>query len=116
LFNKQAASAGTGLSDADALKNLVRDKLQAMNTAMRVQFIQALETELRRIRLSMRVYLVPLGILATKPDELMPMEVGHLIRFLKLNVPEAVPACERAMAGFGILPAQASAPGDYLAA
>ena len=115
-FSKQTPLAGKGISDADDLKNLVRDGLLAMTAAVREQFVQGLEIEMQRVHLSMRAYLIPLGISARKPDEMMPLEVAHLIRFLKLNVPQAMPAIENAMARFGILATKASASDDYLAA
>jgi len=115
-FSQQTPLAGKSASDADELKNLVRDGLQAMTAAVREQFVQALETEMRRVHLSIRTYLIPLGIPARSPDELMPLEVAHLIRFLKINVPRAMPAIEQAMARFGIQTAKASASDDYLAA
>ncbi|MGA9770655.1 MAG: hypothetical protein WBV94_16565 [Blastocatellia bacterium] len=115
-FSRQTLLKGKSGSDADDLRNLVRDGLLSMTAAAREQFVQALETELRRAHLSIRAYLIPLGIPARSPDEMMPSEVAHLIRFLKINVPQAVPAIEKAMARFGITAMKAAASDDYLAA
>jgi len=57
-----------------------------------------LETEMRRENLSITEYLIPLGIPGMRPEELTPTEVGHLVRFLKMHVLQAVTAVERAMA------------------
>ena len=83
--------------DANELKTTVRDGLVAMNMTEREEFIGTLEAEMRRAGLNMRAYLVPLGIPGHSPEELTPTEVGHLIRFLKLNISKAMPAIERAL-------------------
>ena len=83
--------------DASELKTTVRDGLVAMNMTEREEFIGTLEAEMRRAGLNMRAYLVPLGIPGHSPEDLTPTEVAHLIRFLKLNVPKAMLAIERAL-------------------
>src|ERR1041384_1056070 len=85
------------LSDPNELKSIIRDGLVSMNMAEREEFIQTLETEMRRASLNMRAYLVPLGIPGRSPEDLTPTEVGHLIRFLKINVPQAMTAVEKAL-------------------
>lgn len=89
--------------DANELKSVVRDRLVAMNMTEREEFIRTLETEMRRAGLNMRSYLVPLGIPGHTPEELTPTEIAHLIRFLKLTAPRAMPAVERALGESGIL-------------
>ena len=86
--------------DADELKAVVRDGLVGMNMTEREEFIESLEAELRRAGLNMRGYLVPLGIPGRSTEDLTPTEVAHLIRFLKLNVPQAMTAVERALSGY----------------
>jgi len=85
---------------ADELKAAVRDGLVAMNMAEREEFIATLEAELRHSGLNMRGYLVPLGIPGRSTEDLTPTEVAHLIRFLKLNVSQAMPAIERALSHY----------------
>jgi hypothetical protein len=87
-----------------------------MNMAEREEFIQMLETEMRRNSLNMRAYLVPLGIPGRSPEDLTPTEVGHLIRFLKINVPAAMAAVEKAMARFSVFAEKAQQPHNRLAA
>jgi hypothetical protein len=117
LRDGKQTTLSTGRGDEpERLKQLVRDGLIRMNGAEREHFIQALETELRHIHLSIRTYLIPLGIPARSPDELMPLEVAHLIRFLKINVPRAMPAVAQAMSRFTVLAAQEETAGDRLAA
>jgi hypothetical protein len=86
--------------DANELKATVRDGLVAMSMTEREEFIGTLETEMRRAGLNMRSYLVPLGIPGRSPEDLTPTEVAHLIRFLKLNVSQAMAAIERALGSF----------------
>lgn len=83
--------------DANELKATVRDGLVGMSLNEREDFIGTLEAELRKAGLNMRGYLVPLGIPGRSPEDLTPTEVAHLIRFLKLNAPHAMPAIERAL-------------------
>ena len=98
----QMPSFETASREADDVKNTVRDALLLMTWAERVEFIQALESEMRREDLSITHYLIPLGIPGMTPEELTPIEVGHLVRFLKIHVRQAMPAVERAMARFEV--------------
>lgn len=92
--------SGCGSLDPDDLKNVVRDELVLMSKTDREVFVQVLEIEMERANFSMRSYLVPLGIPGRTPAELTPTEIGHLVRFLKISVPRAMPAVQRAMARF----------------
>jgi hypothetical protein len=116
LKRHQIMRSAKGPIDADDLKRIVRDGLVAMTYEVRGAFIQALETELRRAGLSMRAYLIPLGISAMTIAELTPSEIGHLVRFLKINLPRAMPAIEKAMAGFAAFAEHLGASDDRLAA
>lgn len=111
----QISESGNNIPDFDALKNRVRDGLLALTAAEQEQFIQSLETEMRRLHLSMRAYLVPLGIPARRRDEMTPLEVAHLVRFFEINVPQAMPAIERAMTSFSVF-AEEELPRHLLAA
>ncbi len=91
-----------GSLDPNELKTIVRDGLVTMNMAEREEFIQMLEAKMRQASLNMRAYLVPLGIPGRSPEDLTPTEVGHLIRFLKFNVPRAMPAVISALSGYGV--------------
>jgi hypothetical protein len=112
----QVSTTGLGSLDPNELKSLVRDGLVAMNMTDREDFIQGLETEMRRASLNMRAYLIPLGIPGRSPEDLTPTEVGHLIRFLKINVPQAMQAIERALGRHGVFAEKISHSGDRLAA
>ncbi|HKP85427.1 MAG TPA: hypothetical protein VJZ26_04985 [Blastocatellia bacterium] len=101
--------------DPTELKSIVRDGLVAMTMADREEFIQALEAEMRRVNLNMRSYLIPLGIPGRSPEDLTPTEVGHLIRFLRINVPQATTAVDRTIARYGIME-KAGRSDDRLAA
>ena len=105
----------TEVNHVEALKKQVRDGLLLMNVSERQAFIQALETEMRRAGLTIRSYLIPLGISAMRRDELTPLEVAHLVRFLIINFPQAAPAIAKVMARFGAF-AKESAAADQLAA
>lgn len=83
--------------DADELKKSVREVLVLMNAAERKVFLTNLEDEMRRTGLSIKRYLIPLGIAAAYVEDLTPNEVGHLIRFFRINVPNAMSAVARAL-------------------
>ena len=98
----KAETINFGSLDPNELKGVVRDGLVAMTLSDREEFIQALESEMRHVSLNVRSYLIPLGIPGRIPEDLTPTEVGHLIRYLKINVPHAMSAIERAMSGYSI--------------
>ena len=102
--------------DADELKAVVRDGLVGMNMTEREEFIESLEAELRRAGLNMRGYLVPLGIPGRSTEDLTPTEVAHLIRFLKLNVPHAMSAVERALTRYESFSTEDGGKGHKIAA
>lgn len=85
--------------DPDDLKNMVCDELISMSRTDCELFIETLCNEVERDSFSVSSYLIPMGIAKTAA-ELTAIEVGHLIRFLKINVPAAMPAIERAIAQF----------------
>lgn len=87
---------------ADDLGSLIRDQLTSKSFAERASFVETLTLELRRLNLSIGVYLALLGIPRDDPQEVTPTELGHLIRFLLLNVPQARPALGRAAAQHGL--------------
>ena len=91
-----------GMLDPNEMKTVIRDGLSKMTIADREDFIQVLEAEMRRANLDLRAYLVPLGIPGRTPEELTPTEVGHLVRFLKINVARAMKAVERTLSAFNI--------------
>lgn len=111
----RTATTGQAVLDPNDLKSVVRDGLVSMTMTEREDFIQSLEAEMRRANLNMRSYLIPLGIPGRSPEDLTPTEVGHLVRFLKINVPQAMSAVERTMARYNIF-AEKAGHGDRLAA
>ena len=113
--NQTAKPSLTAL-DPNDLKSVVRDGLVSMTMTDREDFIQALETEMRRANLNMRAYLIPLGIPARSPEDLTPTEVGHLLRFLKINVAQAMPAVERTLSRYNVFAEMTGHPGDKMAA
>ena len=96
---KQIKMASFQEIDADELKNSVREMLVSMEALERKLFIKTLEYEMSRTGLSIRPYLIPLGIAAEYAEDLTPTEVGHLIRFFRINVPKAMSAVVRVLAG-----------------
>jgi hypothetical protein len=95
--NKQVEIASFKGLDADQLKDSVREMLVSMEPVERKLFIKTLQYEMFRSGLSIAAYLIPLGIPARCAEDLTPGEVGHLMRFFKLNVPAAVPALARVL-------------------
>jgi hypothetical protein len=112
----QMSKSGMGLVDPDDLKLLIRDGLASMTTADREALILALERELQSANLSMRAYLIPLGISASTSEELTPGDVGHLVRFLKMNVPNAMRAVDGVIERFAGFAEKVAKSGDRLAA
>ncbi|MEW6129267.1 MAG: hypothetical protein AB1757_19665 [Acidobacteriota bacterium] len=88
--------------DPNELKDVIRNGLSMLALKDREEFVRTLESEMKRASLNLRAYLVPLGIPGRVPEDLTPTEVGHLIRFLKINVAQAMKAVERTMASFHI--------------
>jgi hypothetical protein len=112
----EKATVSWSAVDASDLKELVRDGLVAMTTTEREEFIGTLEAEMRGAGLNMRAYLIPLGIPGRSPEDLTPTEVAHLMRFLKLNVPSALSAIERALSRYEIFSAGTDGKGHRIAA
>jgi len=100
---KQIETASFRELDADQLKNSVREMLALMEALERKLFIKTLEYEMLGSGLSLRPYLNPLGIAAQSVEELTPTEVGHLIKFFRINVPKAMSAVGRVLAGCPVL-------------
>ena len=98
----QVVKADRSQLDPNELKGVIRDGLANMSMPDREEFIRTLEAEMRRISLNVRAYLIPLGIPGRSPEDLTPSEVGHLVRYLKLTVPRAMPAVERAKARYTV--------------
>jgi hypothetical protein len=96
----QTATMGLNGLGPDELKSVIRDGLVGMNMSEREAFFETLEGEMRQFGLDVRKYLVPLGIPGRSPEDLTPTEVGHLVRYLKINVPKAMPAVNKAMSRF----------------
>ena len=114
--NGNGSKIPVGEMNPDDLKSVVRDGLVGMTISERETFIKALEIEMRSVGLSIRSYLIPLGIPARTLEELTPTEVGHLVRFLKINVAQALPAIEHALAEYGGFTEKAGASRTRLAA
>ena len=102
--------------DAGELKEIIRDGLVAMNITEREEFLATLEAEMRRAGLNMRAYLIPLGIPGRSPEDLTPTEVAHMMRFLKLNVPQAMPAMERSLERYQVFSTVNGGKGHKIAA
>lgn len=116
--NRRVDRATVNWSEVDAgeLKEIVRNGLVAMNISEREEFIGTLEAEIRRTGLNMRAYLIPLGIPGRSPEDLTPTEIAHMMRFLKLNVPQAMPAIERSLARYEVFSTIIAGNGHRIAA
>ena len=101
--------------DPDELKSFICSRLVSMTVTEQQDFIQALEVEMGRANLDMRAYLIPLGIPGRSPEDLTPAEVGHLIRFLRMIVPDAILAVERVTARYGVFAEMAHSTGRLAA-
>jgi hypothetical protein len=112
----QTARMGVDGLGPDELKNTIRDGLVEMNMSEREAFFETLEGEMRLFGLDVRKYLVPLGIPGRSPEDLTPTEIGHLVRYLKINVPKAMPAVQKAMSRFVVFGEKLGHDGRKLAA
>jgi hypothetical protein len=92
----------TGLQEleADELKDSVREMLITMGPVERKLFVKSIECEMMRAGLNLGSYLIPLGIFGARAEDLTPTEVGHLIRFFRINVPTAMSAVLRVLSGY----------------
>lgn len=109
-------ASGVTSVDPDELKRMVREGLTSMTLEEREAFIVSLQSDLQSANLSMRAYLFPIGISAQTLQELTPGEVGHLIRYLKINVPSAKPVVDHLMESLGVLAEKIVTPSERLAA
>ena len=111
-----SSSASFDRLTPDELKALVRDGLVSMNMAERETFIQALEGEIEKFGFNIRSYLVPLGIPGRSPEDFTPTEVGHLVRYLKINVPTLGAAIDKALSRFTVFSEKVTTVGGKIAA
>jgi len=102
--------------DPGELKCLVREGLMSMTLVERYDFIMSLESDLQSANLTMRAYLIPIGISARTLQELTPGEIGHLIRYLTINVPSAKLVVDGVMESLGIFAERIVTPDERLAA
>lgn len=116
LTGSRASQLEVGSIGPDELKNVVRDKLTTMTAERRQEFILDLERELRAANLSIRAYLIPIGVSALSLEELTPGDVGHLVRYLKFNVPGAKNAINSLVERLGSDRITDAKVGDRLAA
>jgi hypothetical protein len=93
-FNTKSSTEGDIMNN---VKALVRDYLISIKFEERAEFIRSLEAEMSREKLSIRAYLIPLGIPGITAEDLSPTDVGHLVRYLQTSVPRSIPAIERVL-------------------
>lgn len=74
----------------DELKEAVYFALIAQPSTTRPRFVEALEYGMYRNGMNLREYLLPVGIPGKSVDDITPQEIGHLARFFKRHVPEAM--------------------------
>lgn len=74
----------------DELRAFVLDKLIRVGNAKRGAFVAFLESGMKARGLDLRSYFIPIGIVGRAPDDLTANEIAHLIRFLRLTVPQAI--------------------------
>jgi hypothetical protein len=85
--------------NAEELKASVSDMVFLMEGSERKLFIKMLQYEMFRSGLDIKDYLISLGTTVEHAEDLTPTDVGHLIRFFKISVPEAMPAVMRVLPG-----------------
>jgi hypothetical protein len=112
----EIARIPAGAFSPDELKLFIRDGLVSMTIAEREDFIRNIQAEFRALGMDLRAHLVPLGIPGRSPVDLTPTEVGHLIRYIKINTPHAMARIERVIAQFPAFAEKLEESGHRLAA
>ncbi len=119
IQNKSSVAAGTvdlKSITADELKNTVRDGMFAMSLPEREIFYNELEASLKKVGLDLVSYVIPLGITGRSAEDLTPTEVGHLLRYLRINVPKSAPVITRVLSKFPVFLQKHEPAGKKLAA
>ena len=119
--NLQKTSVATGPIDlktitADELKSVVRDGMFAMTPPEREAFYTEMESSLKKVGLDLIVYVIPLGITGRSAEDLTPTEVGHLLRYLRINEPKASSVITRVLSKFPAFTERHEPAGKRLAA
>jgi len=114
------ASVSVGLVDLksispDELKSLVRDSVSGMTAAERELFYTEMEASLRKAGMDLASYVIPLGITGRSAEDLTPTEMGHLLRYLRINVPKATGVIARVLSKYPAF-TEHEMPGKKLAA
>ena len=117
--NKSSAVAGpVDLKSitADELKGIVRDGMFAMTAPEREAFCEELQASLKKVGLDLVSYVIPLGITGRSAEDLTPTEIGHLLRYLRINVPKASSVILRVLSKFPVFSERHETAGKQLAA
>ena len=101
---------------ADELKSIVRDGMFAMSLPEREAFYEELEGSLKKVGLDLVSYVIPLGITGRSVEDLTPTEVGHLLRYLRINVPKASSVILKVLSKFPAFTERHESAGKQLAA
>ena len=77
-------------SDPDWLRERVCHTLTGLSPDERSHLCDALLSDLENAGVNLISGLIKLGIPATKPDELSPNDIAKLMRYIRMNRPEAM--------------------------
>lgn len=87
----------------EKLKQIWVDKMVELNSDDRWKLILSLEKQLNLDHLSLKSYLALTGVAGYSKNDLQPYDIGHVVRYLKISVPSAVPAIFRTMWVWGFI-------------
>ena len=76
--------------EPDALRDSVRDKLSALTADELASWRDHLLSGLRKAGVNLGVCRFLLGTSGDSTDNLTPSDIAHLIRYVRLNLPEAL--------------------------
>src|SRR5215813_4363451 len=103
--NKNRKSSGREVNSYDPrtatpneLCDAVRGAMVSVSVDDRISIKEKLLSALKGSRINVGSILLLLGIHADTVDELTPSDVGYLVRYIRINSPEVVPALRRPLA------------------
>lgn len=82
--------ADLAVSNPEWLRESLFNSLSSLSYDERSNALDRILSDLRKARVNLGPTLFKLGIPASKPDELSPNDMAKLVRFIRINQPEAM--------------------------
>jgi len=84
---RTASTARPWDTDPDELRREVQKAVSSLGEDQRAAYSRRLFTALSELGLDVRAILYISGVVESEPEDLTPAEIGHLFRYLRLNLP-----------------------------